>query len=60
MQCSPSLERTVRRWTTSEDGAADTLDVGPPIVRVLAPVEATSPRTVATAAAPEDGAGYAA
>jgi hypothetical protein len=33
--------------------------VGLPIVRVLAPHDATSLGTVATAAAPESGAGYA-
>ena len=37
----------------------DALHVGPPIVRVLAPVEATWLGSVATAAEPESGAGYA-
>ena len=45
--------RTLRDLTTR-----DVLDL--PIVRVLAPQDATSLGTVATAAAPECGAGYAA
>jgi hypothetical protein len=37
----------------------DATSLGLPIVRVLAPHDATSLGTVATAAAPESGAGYA-